>query len=85
MISRSANSHPSATASARPISVPPLPTVSDMATMLIAHLLVNTRTPPRATGVADEGVANDTREPVQAPYGTPHPSDVSPADSSGRI
>src|SRR5262249_8111664 len=63
----------------------PLPTVSDMATMLIAHLLVNTRTPPRATDVANEGVADDTREPVPPPCGTPHHSDDSPADLSAPI
>src|SRR5215510_8767944 len=85
MISRSANSYPSAAASTRPISVPPLPTVSDMATMLIAHLLVNTRTPPRATDVANEGVADNTREPVPPPCGTPHHSDDSPADLSAPI
>jgi hypothetical protein len=46
--------------------------------MLIAHLLVNAQTLPRATDVADESVANDTREPVQAPCGTPRRSTFRP-------
>ena len=33
--------------------------------------------------VAGEGVAHETREPVQAPCATPHDSDASPADSRG--
>src|SRR4029453_11372629 len=48
MISRSANSQPRAPARARPISVPPLPIVSDMATMLMVHPLPEDRTPPAA-------------------------------------
>jgi hypothetical protein len=53
--------------------------------MLIAHPLVKTRTPPRTTDVADEGVANDSREPVPPPCGTLHDSDDSLADSNGHI
>jgi hypothetical protein len=36
--------------------------------MLIAHLPVKTRMPPQATDVTDEGVAEDTSDPVHAPY-----------------
>jgi hypothetical protein len=53
--------------------------------MLIAHPPVKTRTPPRTTDVADEGVANDSREPVLPPCGTPHDSDDSLADSNKHI
>jgi hypothetical protein len=53
--------------------------------MLIAHLLVKTRMPPRATDVTDEGVAEDTSEPVHAPYGAHHLLGRFAADSSAPI
>src|SRR2546428_2788687 len=59
MISRSANSQPRPSANLRPISMPRLPAVSEMATMLITHLLsrVNARntSAPASHRVADEG------------------------------
>src|SRR2546427_6584158 len=59
MISRSANSQPRPSANLRPISMPRLPAVSEMATMLIAHLQsrVNARNTdaPASHRVADEG------------------------------
>src|SRR2546422_1125186 len=59
MISRAANSQPRPSANLRPISMPRLPAVSEMATMLITHLLsrVNARNTnaPASHRVADEG------------------------------
>src|SRR5262245_23299598 len=71
MISRSANAQPSSAARTRPISVPPLPTVSDMATMLMVHLLLNARTPSAATCRPSRAFVAALRTVVLEPYRTP--------------
>jgi len=51
--------------------------------MLIAHLLVNARTLPRARHLAHESVASEVREPVHASCGIPRRSDVPPRTRAG--
>src|SRR6059036_2413240 len=53
MISRSANSYPRVVATVRPISLPRLPAVSEIATILMGHLL-----PENASAPAGGATAN---------------------------